>query len=220
MYVARRQPEAVIVQDLYVVRVRSNKWTSPKISPSCHHVLQPPKSNTPFYNFSMAICVVLNSEMGMIRFILRDESWSRCCSFSFFFPLLAASSLFIHSWLWRLQSIWFPGFPSEVCAVSYRKHFCPCNTSLENISDFLWVFMWVSGSTLTVLAGLDSGWASAGGGHSESGTSVSVLQVSVFSKHRSAWSVCWSTDKCLFKKIIFFLKKQRILAGTWAVYGL
>lgn len=29
--------------------------------------------------------------------------------------------LFIHSWLWGLQSVRFPGLPSEICPLPYRK---------------------------------------------------------------------------------------------------
>lgn len=31
--------------------------------------------------------------------------------------------LFIHSWLWRLQSVRFPGLPSKICPLPYSKSF-------------------------------------------------------------------------------------------------
>lgn len=45
------------------------------------------------------------------------------------------------SWLWRLQSLWFAGVSSEVCAVSYRKQFYLFLTLQLKVNVFRHVFM-------------------------------------------------------------------------------
>lgn len=102
---------------------------------------------------------------------------------------LIRSFLFVCSWLWRLQSIRLPGFPAEVCPVSYCK---PTGFSSSVLFLFLSFKCGIKTCCMSpalsvydfwsFFAGLDPGWASAWRGHSESGSSLPVVQVDT-SKH-------------------------------------
>lgn len=51
---------------------------------------------------------------------LCKEQWH--AEYAWLYLLIKCVSFFVHSWFWRLQSIWFPGVPPEICAVPY----CEC----------------------------------------------------------------------------------------------